>query len=141
MVARGLEHEARWRDAIDAYSAALPAEGAELARVLAGTLPDGWADAIPDPDPDASPATRASAGAALNALAAALPELVQGAADLASSTSTTIKGGGDVAPGSYSGRNIHFGVREHAMGAITNGLAAYGGLRPCAPRSSRSPTT
>lgn len=130
MVARGLEHEARWREAMDAYTAALPVEGAELSRMLAGTLPDGWADAIPTPDPDASPATRASAGATLNALAAVLPELVQGAADLASSTSTTIKGGGDVAPGSFSGRNIHYGVREHAMGAITNALAAHGGLRP-----------
>jgi transketolase len=130
MVARGLEAEAEWRGAIDAHRAALPAEGEELARVLAGELPEGWADAIPAPDPDASPATRASGGAVLNAIAGALPEVVQGAADLASSTNTTIADGGDVGPGSYSGRNIHYGVREHAMGAITNAIAAHGGLRP-----------
>lgn len=130
MVSRGLELEARWRQALDAYEAAFPAEAAELRRVLAGDLPGGWADAIPAPDPSASPATRASGGAVLNALAGALPELVQGAADLASSTATTIRDGGNVEPGSYSGRNIYYGVREHAMGAITNALAAHGGLRP-----------
>ena len=130
MVARGLEAEARWRDAVEAHRAAFPLEGAELARVLAGDLPDDWRAAIPAPDPEASPATRASGGTVLNALAGALPELVQGAADLASSTNTTIRNGGDVGPGSYSGRNIHYGVREHAMGAITNAIAAHGGLRP-----------
>lgn len=130
MIARGLEHEARWRDALEAYGAAFPAEAAELERVLAGRLPEGWEQALPAADPGASPATRASGGAVLNALAAVLPELVQGAADLASSTNTTIKDGGDVVPGGYSGRNIHYGVREHAMGAITNALAAHGGLRP-----------
>jgi transketolase len=130
MVARGLEAEAAWREAIDAHRGAFPTEGAELARVLANELPDGWEGAIPVPDPASSPATRASGGAVLNALAQVMPELVQGAADLASSTNTTIKDGGDVAPGSYSGRNIHYGVREHAMGAITNAIAAHGGLRP-----------
>jgi transketolase len=115
---------------MEADGVAFPAEGAELRRVLAGELPEGWRDVVPTPDPAASPATRASGGAVLNALAGALPELVQGAADLASSTNTRIKGGGDVGPGSYSGRNIHYGVREHAMGAITNAIAAHGGLRP-----------
>lgn len=130
MVARGLEAEGAWRETLDAYRGAFPAEGAQLDRVLAGELPAGWPDAISEPDPQASPATRASGGAVLNELAAALPELVQGAADLASSTNTTIAGGGDVAPGAFAGRNIHYGVREHAMGAITNGLAAHGGLLP-----------
>ncbi|MFP5451247.1 MAG: transketolase [Thermoleophilia bacterium] len=130
MAARGLEAEAAWRDSIEAHLAAFPAEGAELARVLAGDLPDGWEGAIPAAEPGSSPATRVSGGAVLNALAQVLPELVQGAADLASSTNTTIKDGGDVAPGRYAGRNIHYGVREHAMGAITNAIAAHGGLRP-----------
>ncbi|MEQ9092544.1 MAG: transketolase, partial [Miltoncostaeaceae bacterium] len=119
-----------WRARMDAYEGAFPAEAAELRRVLAGDLPAGWEGAVPEADPSGSPATRASGGAVLNALAGVMPELVQGAADLASSTSTTIKGGGDVAPGSYAGRNIYYGVREHAMGAITNAIAAHGGLRP-----------
>ncbi|MEQ8834947.1 MAG: transketolase [Miltoncostaeaceae bacterium] len=130
MRARGLELEAGWRARMDAYEGAFPAEAAELRRVLAGDLPAGWEGAVPEADPSGSPATRASGGAVLNALAGVMPELVQGAADLASSTSTTIKGGGDVAPGSYAGRNIYYGVREHAMGAITNAIAAHGGLRP-----------
>ncbi len=98
--------------------------------MTAGRLPDGWESAAPTFAPGESIATRASGGTALNAFAAAVPELVQGAADLSSSTSTTIKGGGDVARGDFAGRNLHYGVREHAMGAITNALAAYGGLRP-----------
>ncbi len=75
-------------------------------------------------------ATRAAGGKALNAFAAAVPELVQGAADLSSSTSTTLKDMGVVEPGDYRGRNLYYGVREHAMGAITNGIAAHAGLRP-----------
>ena len=66
----------------------------------------------------------------MNALAAAVPELIQGAADLSTSTSTNLKDLGVVERGDYSGRNIYYGVREHAMGAITNGLAAHGGWRP-----------
>lgn len=66
----------------------------------------------------------------INALAPAIPELVGGSADLAPSTNTTIEGAGDIAAGAWDGRNFHFGVREHAMGAVLNGLAAHGGLRP-----------
>jgi transketolase len=77
-----------------------------------------------------SMATRAAGGKALNAFSAAVPELVQGAADLSSSTSTTLKDMGTVEPGDYRGRNLYYGVREHAMGAITNGIAAHAGLRP-----------
>jgi transketolase len=75
-------------------------------------------------------ATRSSGGKVLNALAGRIPELVQGAADLSSSTDTTIAGSGDVAIDRFGARNIRFGVREHSMGAICNGIAAHGGLRP-----------
>ena len=119
-----------WTAVFAAYAEAHPAEAAEFERVTAGRLPEGWESAAPTFTPGESIATRASGGTALNAFAAAVPELVQGAADLSSSTSTTIKGGGEVERGQFAGRNLHYGVREHAMGAITNALAAYGGLRP-----------
>src|SRR5213076_1307192 len=75
-------------------------------------------------------ATRAASGKVLSALAATLPEVIGGSADLATSTNVVFKNGGDVAAGSWGGRNIHFGVREHGMGAIMNGLALHGGVRP-----------
>ena len=125
---RGLQSE--WDARVAAYAAAHPAEAAELARVGAGRLPEGWEDALPSFAAGESIATRASAGRALNAFAAAVPELIQGAADLSSSTSTDLKGLGVVTRDDFSGRNIYYGVREHAMGAITNGIAAHGGLRP-----------
>jgi transketolase len=77
-----------------------------------------------------SVATREAGGTVMNAIAAALPELVGGSADLDPSTKTYLKGQGDFQPGSYAGRNIHFGVREHAMGAIMSGIALHGGLLP-----------
>jgi transketolase len=75
-------------------------------------------------------ATRTAGSAAINAAADVLPEIIQGAADLSVSTNTTITDSGDIVAGEFSGRNIRYGVREHSMGAITNALAAYGGLRP-----------
>ena len=119
-----------WEERLAAYREAFPEEAAEFDRVGAGDLPAGWEDAAPAFAAGESVATRASAGRALNAFAAAVPELVQGAADLSSSTSTDLKGMGIVARGDFAGRNLYYGVREHAMGAITNGIAAHGGLRP-----------
>jgi len=130
MVGRGRELQARWLEVMDAYRQDHPAEAAELERVVAGRLPDGWEQALPVFEPGEKVATRASAGKVMNALAAVVPELVQGAADLSSSTSTTLKDMGVVARGDYAGRNLYYGVREHAMGAVTNGLAAHGGFRP-----------
>lgn len=126
---RGAAAEADWTARMAAYAAAFPQEAAELTRRLAGDLPDGWRDAMPDFEVGSSLATRSASGKVINALAAAIPELVQGAADLSTSTSTAIAGGGDMARGDYGARNIRFGVREHAMGAITNGLVAHGGIR------------
>jgi transketolase len=129
-VARGRALSGEWRERFEAYAAAHPAEAAEFERVIAGRLPDGWEAAIPEFEPGESIATRASAGKVMNALAGAVPELIQGAADLSTSTSTNLKDLGVVERGDYSGRNVYYGVREHAMGAITNGLAAHGGWRP-----------
>ena len=127
---RGRGLQAEWDARVAAYTAAHPAEAAELARVGVGRLPEGWEDALPAFAAGESIATRASAGRALNAFAAAVPELIQGAADLSSSTSTDLKGLGVVTRDDFSGRNIYYGVREHAMGAITNGITAHAGLRP-----------
>ena len=126
---RGADYVADWDAAMDAYASAFPAEAAELRRRIAGDLPAGWDTDLPVAPVGESPATRVSGSQALNALAARIPELVGGAADLASSTGTTIKGAGDVTPGEYGGRNLHFGVREFGMAAALNGMAAHGGLR------------
>jgi transketolase len=113
------------------YSAAHPADAAELDRRLRGDLPDAWQEAIPAFTPDTGKvASRAASGVVLNALAERLPELVGGSADLASSTNTIIRKAPSILPGEFAGRNFHFGVREHGMGAILNGLALHGGFIP-----------
>ena len=129
---RGARLEADWRQNYEAYRKASPDLAAELERRLAGRLPEGWDAALPtftlkDTPPQA---TRAASGKVLNAIAARMPELIGGSADLAGSTNVVFKNGGDVAAGSWGARNIHFGVREHAMGAILNGLALHRGVRP-----------
>jgi transketolase len=130
MAARGRGLQSEWEERMEAYAAAFPEEAADLRRRGDGRLPDGWRDAAPSFATGEKVATRASAGKALNAFAHVIPELVQGAADLSTSTSTDLKDLGVVGRGEFAGRNIYYGVREHAMGAITNGLAAHGGLRP-----------
>ena len=130
LIERGRALAAAWRERVAAYAAEYPAQATELARVGEGRLPEGWERVAPRFPEGESLATRAAGGKVLNAFAAAVPELVQGAADLSSSTSTTLKDMGVVEPGDYRGRNLYYGVREHAMGAITNGIAAHAGLRP-----------
>ena len=127
---RGARLEAEWRDAHDAYRRAFPELAAELERRLAGRLPEGWDAELPAFTAKDAQATRAASGKALNAIAPKLPELIGGSADLAGSTNLAFKSGGDVAAGSCGARNIHFGIREHGMGAILNGLALHGGMRP-----------
>jgi transketolase len=127
---RGDELESAWRAQMAAYAAEFPDEARELERVTEGRLPEGWEAAVPRFPAGEKLATRASGGKVMNALAAAIPELIQGAADLSVSTSTDLKGLGVVSHGDYAGRNVYYGVREHAMGAITNGIDAHGGLRP-----------
>jgi transketolase len=128
---RGAEQERAWQQKLEAYCAAYPDLAAELERRLAGRLPDGWAEGLPEFPPDEKGlATRAASGKVLNALAGRLPELVGGSADLAPSTNTWMTNSPAFAADCREGRNIHFGVREHGMGAVVNGMAYHGGILP-----------
>ena len=129
---RGAQLEADWKKKWNAYRAAHPDLTAELERRIAGRLPDGWDSALPVFGPKDAQATRAASGKVLNAIAATLPELIGGSADLTGSNNTEIKNGGVFAAGSRSGRNFHFGIREHAMGAALNGIALHRGFIPFA---------
>ncbi len=130
-VPRGEQAEAEWARRFEAYAREHPQLAAEWTRTMAGELPQGWTAALPTFSPrDGGLATREASGKVLNAIAPKLPELIGGSADLAPSNNTLIKGGGDYQAGHYGGRNFHFGVREHAMGAIANGMALAGGLIP-----------
>jgi transketolase len=145
-VSRGKELEAQWESKFSAYAKAFPDLAATFKRMKAGELPAGWDANLPTfaVDPKGL-ATRKASEAAMNAIAPKLPELIGGSADLNPSTFTWLKGFGDfqhpempskdaqgVVGGEwgYGGRNIHFGVREHAMGAAINGMALHGGLIP-----------
>ena len=125
---RGPKAQSDWQKTFDGWKAANAQLAARFERTHAGKLPDiAWPTFNAE---NGSVATRDAGGTVMNAIAAALPELVGGSADLDPSTKTYLNGFGDFEPGSFAGRNIHFGVREHAMGAIVNGLAVYGGLLP-----------
>jgi transketolase len=128
-VERGATLHATWRRAWEAYGVAAPQAARELERRWRRELPPDWEEALPAPG-DEAVATRAVSGKALNALAARIPELVGGSADLAPSNNSAIAGEASVTPGSFAGRNLHFGVREHAMGALLNGMALHGGILP-----------
>ncbi len=139
-------HQAGWKHAFDRYAAAYPGEAAEFERAMKGELPAGWEAALPVYGPGTKDvATRKTSEAVLQAVAPVIPELMGGSADLNPSTFTWLKGQGDFQrPGEppacregavggewgYGGRNIHFGVREHAMAAIAGGMALHGGIIP-----------
>jgi transketolase len=145
-VERGARDQAAWNDRMAAYARAFPELAKELRRSLRGELPPGWDADIPVfPADTKGIATRVASGKVMNAIAPRVPALTGGSADLDPSTHTALQGLGDFnAPAhegddtqgsggggwSRAGRNIHFGVREHAMGAIINGLAAHGGIMP-----------
>ena len=131
-VARGQAAEQEWERRMGAYAAAFPAEAAELRQQLSGELPAGWDAGLTDLFPAGTPpmASRESSGKVLNALAQHVHALTGGSADLAPSTKTHLAGYGDFGWDEYCGHNMHFGVREHAMGAIVNGMALHGGLIP-----------
>lgn len=126
------EVHAAWLEKMAAYRAAYPEEAAELDRRLAGEYPANWSAALPGFEKGKSVATRAASGQVLNALAAVLPEIVGGSADLGPSNKSEITDGGSFNALNPGGRNLHFGVREQAMGAIANGLALTGAFRPLA---------
>jgi len=127
---RGAQLEAGWKKTWDVYCAAHPDLAAELERRIAGRLPTGWDAALPAFVPKDTQATRAASGKVLNAIAAKLPELIGGSADLTGSNNTEIKGGDVFTATVRVGRNFHFGVREHGMGAALNGIALHGGFIP-----------
>ena len=130
-VPRGAALQAEWQRRFDAYKAAFPREGAEFERRWRRELPDGWEAALPSFTAESGAvASRAASGVVINAVAAALPELVGGSADLAPSNNTLIKGAGDFSAANYAARNFHYGVREHGMGAVMNGMALHGGIIP-----------
>lgn len=128
---RGRAWEAEWQTQFDAYTAAYPELADEWNRVMKAELPEGWAEKIPTFTPaGGSLATREASGKVLNAIAPSLPTLIGGSADLTPSNNTYLKGCGDFQRSSPGGRNFHFGVREHAMGSILNGMALHRGVIP-----------
>jgi transketolase len=139
-VDRGKTARAEWQEKFEAWGAANPERKKLADRMSTRTLPEGFADNLPKWEPDAKGiATRKASGEVLNALAEPLPELWGGSADLAESNNTTMKGADSFGPEKAStemwktspyGRTLHFGIREHAMGSILNGIALHGGTRP-----------
>jgi transketolase len=140
VIDRGRQARAQWQREYDAWAQANPERKALHDRLATRTLPAGWADALPVFEADAKGiATRAASGKVLGALAAGLPELWGGSADLAESNNTTMAGEPSFVPAQFAtkafpgdeyGRTLHFGIREHAMGAILNGIVLHGGTRP-----------
>jgi transketolase len=130
-LASGARDESEWRDMFDSYRESYPEDARMLETLWSGGLPEGWEDAVPDFSPVDGPiATRKASGKVLNALSRVLPTVIGGSADLAPSTSTLLKDSGDFQRNNPGGRNMRFGVREHAMGSILNGLALHGGVVP-----------
>jgi transketolase len=131
-VERGASLESDWNSLFATYKAKYPAEAAEIERMHSGKLPDGWEKTLPVYTPnDKGLATRQTSEKTLNAIAPALPEMVGGSADLTHSNLTFLKVSGDFQKGQYENRNLRFGVREHGMGAICNGIALHNsGLIP-----------
>jgi transketolase len=138
-LARGTAAQAEWAVGYQAWRAAQPERAALLDRLVAKRLPEGWRDALPVFEAGKAVATRQASGTVLSALAPVLPELWGGSADLAGSNNTTMKGEISFLPperstkefeGSWYGRTLHFGIREHGMGAILNGIVLHGLTRP-----------
>jgi transketolase len=128
---RRAKAEDEWKKIYDAYKAANPDLEKELQRRMRGDLPDGWEEAIPTfTAKDGNVASRAASGIVINAIGKKIPELIGGSADLASSTNTIIKGEPSFSAENYAGRNFHFGIREHGMGSILNGMSLFGGMIP-----------
>jgi transketolase len=143
---KGARAQQEWCNRFEEYRNAYPAEAAEFEMISSGSLPENFGADLPKWKPSDKPiATRAAGGEALNALAKRVPNIIGGSADLNPSTNTALKGQGDFQPAefagpatlgavggvwSYAGRNVAFGVREHAMGGAVNGMAAHGGVLP-----------
>lgn len=130
-IPRGAALETEWIDLFKRYSEKFPDLSDQLKNMLEKAFPRNWDSSLPSFSPgEGAISTRDASGKAMNAIATALPGFVGGSADLAGSNRTTLKGLGDFGFGDNQGRNIHFGVREHAMAAMVNGMALHGGLVP-----------
>jgi transketolase len=129
-VDKGRTAESLWLERVSAYAKTFPELAVKWREALAGIPPHGWDEELPDFSNTTAIATREASGMVLNAIAKNVPTLIGGSADLAPSTKTLIKGSPDFQKDSYDGRNIRFGVREHAMGGILSGMALHKGLRP-----------
>ena len=128
---KGATDEKKWNDLFSEYRKAHPELAKEFESLSHGKLPEGWQKSIPAFKPeDGKLATRQASGKVLNAIADVLPNLIGGAADLAPSTDTNLKKYPSFTPDSYGGRNFHFGIREHGMGSILNGMALTKGIIP-----------
>lgn len=129
-VKEGARREKEWEALISKYEKKYPELGRVFADTRSGRLPERWEKSLPKFENAESKATRAYSGEVINAIAEAIPGLIGGSADLAPSNNTTIKASHDFQAGKYDGRNIHYGIREHAMGSLMNGMALYGGVIP-----------
>jgi transketolase len=129
-IKRGAQYEKDWDALVKNYEKTHGDLGKTLKETRLNKLPEGWEKSLPTFDNVEAKATRAYSGEVINAIAATVPQLFGGSADLAPSNNTNIKDAGDFEPDTYEGRNIHFGIREHAMGATMNGMALYGSVIP-----------
>jgi transketolase len=126
----GVRREKEWKRLVQKYGKDHPTLGKTLNDTRSGKLAEGWEAALPTFADTEAKATRAYSGEVINAIAAQVPQMIGGSADLSPSNNTTIKASHAFAAGAYDGRNIHFGVREHAMGSTMNGMALYGSVIP-----------
>ncbi len=132
-VDRGEKEEAEWNEKLEQYRKVYPELASELKRRLEGVLPENWEFGLLEfPSDKKGMASRAASGKVINSLSETIPELIGGSADLAPSNKTWIDSSASFQPGSYGERNFHFGVREHGMGAVVNGMAVHGGVIPYA---------
>jgi transketolase len=129
-VKNGAKFEKDWNESVKKYEKANPELGRSFKQFRSGELPEGWEAALPDFKDVEAKATRAYSGDVINAIAGVIPQMLGGSADLTPSNNTYIKASADFQFGQYANRNIHFGIREHAMGSSMNGMALYGGVIP-----------
>ena len=130
---RGREQQDEWELSLSSYRENFPSDALQLQDALSGVLAPGWSSNLSGLfDDGKAVSTREASGRVMNAIASAIPNLIGGSADLAPSTLTILNDEGHIGPGNFDGRNLHFGVREHAMGAVANGIAVHGGAIPYA---------
>ena len=128
----GAKNEKQWNDLLKKYKKSHPGLASEFESIVSEKMPADWEKHLPSFSAVEAKATRAYSGDVINAIAPGLPQLVGGSADLTPSNNTGIKNSEDMQSGNYAARNIHYGIREHAMGSLMNGMALYGGVIPFA---------